>query len=101
MRHRLKFSYCSKYTIEVVANPSATPTPAKKCRAGDEGEALMVRFANRATYADTATTVRPVCSICGAPLWLIRIEPDKAGFARRTLECPRCQNRISEVIELE
>jgi len=45
--------------------------------------------------------VRPVCSKCGAPLWLIRIQPDKRGCARRSFECPRCQNQISEVIELE
>jgi hypothetical protein len=34
-------------------------------------------------------------------MWLIRIEPDKFGFARRTFECPRCQNQVTEVIDLE
>jgi DNA-directed RNA polymerase subunit RPC12/RpoP len=48
-----------------------------------------------------ASTVRPACTKCGAPMWLTRIQPDKPGFARRTLECPRCQRRIIEVIELE
>jgi hypothetical protein len=52
-------------------------------------------------FADSTTIVRPVCTKCGTPLWLTRIEPDRRGFARRTLECPRCQNQISEVIELE
>jgi ribosomal protein S27AE len=57
----------------------------------------MVQFADSAV----TTTVRPFCPKCGAPMWLIRIEPHKRGFARRTLECPRCQNRTSEVIALE
>jgi DNA-directed RNA polymerase subunit RPC12/RpoP len=47
------------------------------------------------------TPVRPVCSKCGAPMWLIRIEPDKAGRAQRTFECPRCQNQMTKVIDLE
>jgi DNA-directed RNA polymerase subunit RPC12/RpoP len=64
-------------------------------------EALMVHWADRKIFADGTATMRPVCSKCGAPLWLIRIEPDKPGFARRTFECPRCQSRISEAIELE
>jgi hypothetical protein len=48
-----------------------------------------------------AVPMRPVCSKCGAPMWLIRIEPDKSGCARRTFECPRCQIQMSEVIDLE
>jgi DNA-directed RNA polymerase subunit RPC12/RpoP len=47
-----------------------------------------------------ATPARPVCSKCGAPMWLIRIEPDQMGCAQRTFECPRCQNRMTEVIDL-
>lgn len=48
-----------------------------------------------------ATPVRPVCSKCGAPMWLIRIEPEKPDRAQRTFECPRCQNQMVEVINLE
>lgn len=48
-----------------------------------------------------ATPARPVCSQCRAPMWLIRIEPDKSRYARRTFECPRCKNQITEVIDLE
>jgi DNA-directed RNA polymerase subunit RPC12/RpoP len=57
----------------------------------------MVYFAD----CPVTTTPRPVCSKCGAPMWLTRIEPDKSGFARRSFECPRCQNQMTEVIELE
>jgi len=46
------------------------------------------------------TTVCPVCSKCGAPMWLFRIEPDKPGFALRSFECPRCQYQMTEVIEI-
>jgi Zn finger protein HypA/HybF involved in hydrogenase expression len=48
-----------------------------------------------------ATPVRPVCPKCGAPMWLIRIEPEKPDFAQRTFECPRCQNQMTEIIDLE
>jgi hypothetical protein len=34
-------------------------------------------------------------------MWLIRIEPDKSGCARRTFEYPRCHNQMTEVIDLE
>jgi len=61
----------------------------------------MAPFFTYESFADSATIVRPTCSKCGAPLWLTRVEPDIPGFARRTFECPRCQNRSSEVIELE
>ena len=58
-------------------------------------------FTYETSLADSATNVRPVCSKCGAPLWLTRVEPDRPGFALRTFECPRCKNRSSEVIELK
>jgi hypothetical protein len=48
-----------------------------------------------------ATPARPVCFKSGAPMWLIRIEPDKSGCARRTFEYPRCHNQMTEVIDLE
>src|SRR5690348_14025504 len=48
-----------------------------------------------------AAPVRPVCSKCGALMWLIRIEPHKLGCAQRTYECPRCQNQMTDVVNLE
>ena len=56
-----------------------------------------------AHFADSplTTTVRPVCSKCGAPMWLTRIQPDKPGCARRSFECPRCKNQMTEVIKLD
>jgi hypothetical protein len=44
---------------------------------------------------------QPVCFKCDTPMWLIRIAPDKPGCARRTFECPRCQNQMTEVVDLE
>ena len=46
------------------------------------------------------TTVRPVCSKCRTPMWLIRIEPEKPSCARRTFECPGCHHQMTEVNEL-
>jgi hypothetical protein len=34
---------------------------------------------------------QPYCAACDTPMWLISIEPDRAGHDRRTFECPRCQ----------
>jgi ribosomal protein S27AE len=59
-------------------------------------EAPMVHFAD----CPVTITVRPFCSKCGTPMWLFRIEPDKPGFARRSLECPRCQHQMTDVIEI-
>jgi hypothetical protein len=59
-------------------------------------EALMTVFAEN----QRTTSVHSACSKCGTPLWLTRIEPDKPGFARRSLECPRCENQTSEIVEL-
>jgi DNA-directed RNA polymerase subunit RPC12/RpoP len=47
------------------------------------------------------TSVRPVCTKCGTPMWLTRIQPDQPGYARRSFECPRCHHQMTEVIELE
>jgi hypothetical protein len=62
-----------------------------------KSEAPMAFFAE----SPRTTAKRPVCSKCGAPMWLTRIQPGKPGFARRTLECPQCQNAVTEIIELE
>jgi hypothetical protein len=48
-----------------------------------------------------ATSMVPVCSKCGTPMWLTRIQPDQPGYARRSLECPCCHHQMTEVIELE
>jgi hypothetical protein len=61
----------------------------------------MSHFADPRSSAGRAISACPVCSNCRAPMWLTRIEPDTPGFARRTLECPRCHKVISEVMELE
>lgn len=54
-------------------------------------------------FAQSARTASApsMCTMCGAPMWLTRIQPDKPGCARRTLECPRCHQSIVEVVELE
>jgi DNA-directed RNA polymerase subunit RPC12/RpoP len=53
------------------------------------------------TTNQSKVAARPVCSKCGTPMWLTRIQPDKPGCARRTFECPRCQHQMISVIELE
>jgi hypothetical protein len=42
---------------------------------------------------------RPECPACGAPMWLARIEPDEPDHDRRTFECPRCQDEVTEVVK--
>jgi hypothetical protein len=39
------------------------------------------------------------CTKCGAPVILVRIEPDKPGFDFRTFECSKCNNVDQYIIE--
>ena len=41
---------------------------------------------------------QPYCAACDTPMWLISIEPDRAGHDRRTFECPRCQEVTVKVV---
>jgi hypothetical protein len=45
-------------------------------------------------FANSATIVCPLCSKCGAPMWLARIQPDKPGCAPRTFECRAAKTRL-------
>jgi hypothetical protein len=40
----------------------------------------------------------PCCELCDTDMWLICIEPEKAGHDRRTFECPRCQHLTIKVV---
>lgn len=39
------------------------------------------------------------CPACGGLMLLTLIEPDKLGYDKRTFECPRCQNELTEVVK--
>jgi len=41
--------------------------------------------------------VHPTCARCGAPMWLIRIEPEEPGKQRQTFECKACDNSVQEI----
>ena len=41
----------------------------------------------------------PNCKKCGTTMLLARIEPDEPGHDKRTFECPRCENVISEIVK--
>jgi tRNA(Ile2) C34 agmatinyltransferase TiaS len=41
----------------------------------------------------------PVCPKCETRMWLSRIEPDVPGHDKRTFECPRCENVVSETFK--
>jgi ribosomal protein S27AE len=41
----------------------------------------------------------PTCAKCGSPMWLSRIEPDAPDHDRRTFECPRCENEVTEIFK--
>ena len=43
--------------------------------------------------------VHPTCAKCGAPMWLIRLEPDGPGSQQRTFECQACQNEAIEIVK--
>ena len=43
--------------------------------------------------------LHPDCSWCGAPTFLIKIEPHEAGSDLRTFECMACDNTMIEVVK--
>jgi hypothetical protein len=43
---------------------------------------------------------RPNCNTCGTRMALVRIFPDKPGYDQRTYECPRCEDEITEIVEI-
>jgi hypothetical protein len=43
--------------------------------------------------------VHPTCAKCGAPMWLIRLEPVGPGSQQRTFECQACQNEAVEIVK--
>lgn len=44
---------------------------------------------------------RPECPKCGQRMMLSRIEPDSPGYERRTFECARCGNELSEIAQFK
>jgi DNA-directed RNA polymerase subunit RPC12/RpoP len=42
---------------------------------------------------------RPDCAKCGTGMLLTRIEPDKRDHDKRAFECPKCGNKISEIVK--
>jgi hypothetical protein len=42
---------------------------------------------------------QPICQKCGARMWITLIEPDSPNHDRRTFECPRCENVLTETIK--
>jgi len=41
----------------------------------------------------------PYCPNCSSPMWLARIEPDSPDHDKRTFECPKCENVLSEIVK--
>ena len=41
----------------------------------------------------------PACPVCGAPMWLARIEPDRPDHDKRTFECKACGKTTAEVVK--
>jgi ribosomal protein S27AE len=44
---------------------------------------------------------RPFCPHCGACMMLARITPNGEGAERRLFECPRCDDSVDEIVEVE
>ena len=41
----------------------------------------------------------PHCAWCGAPMWLIRIEPYEPDYDQRTFECQACGHNKTEIVK--
>jgi hypothetical protein len=38
------------------------------------------------------TCGRPLCPRCRAPMWIVRVEPEKTAEHNRMFQCPRCEH---------
>jgi transposase-like protein len=38
------------------------------------------------------TSGRPLCPRCRAPMWTLRVEPEKTAEDDRMFQCPRCEH---------
>jgi hypothetical protein len=47
----------------------------------------------------SSSTYQPACPMCGARMWLSRIEPDRPDHDKRIFECPQCENVVSEIVK--
>jgi len=47
---------------------------------------------------ESGDIVHPTCVRCGAPMWLVRIEPDEPGKQMQTFECKACGNSVVEIV---
>ena len=43
------------------------------------------------------TNGRPLCPRCRAPMWIVRVPPEKIADDRRTFQCPRCEHLLANV----
>jgi ribosomal protein S27AE len=61
----------------------------------------MTLFEPRTPYSDSIT--RPNCPRCGTRMMLARLSPvpNKPGHDKRTFECPKCGNEVSEVVKFK
>jgi hypothetical protein len=41
----------------------------------------------------------PVCTVCGASMWLARIEPAHPDHDKRTFECKACGKVTAEIVK--
>jgi hypothetical protein len=45
---------------------------------------------HQSTLSHTVNVNRPLCLICGAPMWIASIEPEGATHDKRVFECLGC-----------
>jgi hypothetical protein len=53
------------------------------------------------TSSHSVTIDRPLCLICGAPMWLACVEADGPTHDKRTFECPVCETSEIEFVKFK
>jgi len=51
--------------------------------------------------AHTLTIDRPLCVVCGAQMWLARVEGDDPTHDKRTFECPVCETQVITLVQFK
>jgi len=56
-----------------------------------------MQFSRHDNLSLEMTNGRPLCPKCKAPMWSIRIRPERAADEGRTFQCPRCEYSYMDV----
>jgi transposase-like protein len=52
----------------------------------------------QSTPSNSVAIDRPACPKCGSVMWLVRVQPERAGIDTQTFACPVCDLSKTAVV---